>query len=165
MYRNAEYYADPTAGAALARIQRAERRKVSLDLIIKGKPITKKNHMKIITIKGRPSLVQSAQYKQYAEDAGAQLRAQLLQMGGKYSPISVPINLKCVYYMPTRRRVDLCNLLAATCDILTEAGILLDDNRDIVAGHDGSCVLYDKQDPRVEITIQSYDKETYTQWK
>jgi Holliday junction resolvase RusA-like endonuclease len=56
--------------------------------------------------------------------------------------------------MCTNRRVDLCNLLEASCDILVDAGILADDNSKIVVAHDGSRVRYDKQNPRVEIEIE-----------
>ena len=56
--------------------------------------------------------------------------------------------------MPTKRRVDLLNLLEATMDILVHAGILADDNSSIVVGHDGSRVLYDKGNPRAEIYIE-----------
>jgi Holliday junction resolvase RusA-like endonuclease len=61
--------------------------------------------------------------------------------------------------MPTRHRVDLVNLLEATCDILVDAGILADDNSNIVAAHDGSRVEYDKYNPRVEITISPINTE------
>lgn len=82
----------------------------------------------------------------------------LKQITGKHrKSIDVKSNLKCVYYMPTRHKVDLTNLLNATCDILVEAGVLKDDNSKIVASHDGSRVLYDKENPRVEIYIEVYD--------
>ena len=68
-------------------------------------------------------------------------------------PINTRCNVCALYYMPTHRRVDLLNLLEATLDILVDAGILEDDNSNIVAGHDGSRVLYDKENPRTEITI------------
>jgi Holliday junction resolvase RusA-like endonuclease len=55
--------------------------------------------------------------------------------------------------MPTKASSDLCNHLASTCDILVKAGVLADDNSKIVVSHDGSRVLYDKQNPRVEIEI------------
>ena len=55
--------------------------------------------------------------------------------------------------MKTRRIVDGLNLLATIDDLLVSAGILADDNSRIVAGHDGSRVLYDPINPRVEITI------------
>ena len=55
--------------------------------------------------------------------------------------------------------MDLVNLLEATDDILVRAGVLADDRSTIVAGHDGSRVLCDKARPRVEIEIESMDKE------
>lgn len=63
------------------------------------------------------------------------------------------MNIRCLYYMPDRRWVDLVNLLEATCDILVKAGVLADDRSSIVVGHDGSRVLLDRQRPRAEIEI------------
>ena len=63
-----------------------------------------------------------------------------------------------MYYMPTRRKIDLCNLIEATCDILVSAKILEDDNASIVVGHDGSRVLHDKASPRVEVCITSVEE-------
>ena len=60
--------------------------------------------------------------------------------------------------MPTRRRVDLTNLLEATDDILVRAGVLSDDCAAVVAGHDGSRVLLDRKRPRVEITITEMEE-------
>ena len=77
--------------------------------------------------------------------------------------IDKPINLKCVYYMPTRRRVDLTNLNEAVHDILVDSNVLADDNRDVIASTDGCRVFYDKLNPRVEITISDYDGD-YEQW-
>ena len=70
--------------------------------------------------------------------------------------IETAVNMQCIYYMPTRRKVDLCNLLEATCDILVAAGVLADDNCKIVASHDGCAVYHDKEYPRVEITLTDY---------
>lgn len=115
-------------------------------LIIKGDPITKKNHSQIVRAgNGRPFLVPSKAYKAYEEAALWQLP--------KMTPIDKEVNVKCVYYMRTKRRVDMVNLQEATLDILVKAGILADDNSKIVAGMDGSRVLYDKENPRVEIEI------------
>lgn len=122
-----------------------------MQLILFGKPITKKNSSRIIT-KPFPRLLPSEQFVQYEKDC-------LKQITGKHKKsIDVKSNMKCVYYMPTRHKVDLTNLLNATCDILVEAGVLKDDNSKIVASHDGSRVLYDKENPRVEIYIEAYDE-------
>lgn len=56
--------------------------------------------------------------------------------------------------MPTNRACDLTNLLEATCDILSSCGIVVDDNYKVIAGHDGSRVYVDKENPRVEIEIR-----------
>ena len=49
---------------------------------------------------------------------------------------------------------------AALDDILVERGILADDNSRIVAGHDGTRVLYDSQNPGTEIYITKMEENT-----
>ena len=120
-----------------------------MELTLHGRPITKKNSQRIVSIGGRPRLIPSAQFKDYEKSCLFQIR--MARIGEPR--ISSPVNVRCVYYMPTRHRVDLVNLLEASCDILVAAGILEDDNSNIVASHDGSYVTHDKYDPRVEITI------------
>lgn len=121
-----------------------------LKLVLYGAPVTKKNSGQIwINQKtNKPFIAPSKAYKAYEKDCGRQIT------GDKKQHIDVPINLKCVYYMPNRRKVDLCNLLGATCDILVKFGVLADDNSKIVQSHDGSRVLTDTANPRVEIEIE-----------
>lgn len=121
---------------------------MAAQITIYGRPITKKNNSQIVINKktGRPFIIPSRQYKQYEEMAGWQIKCKDLM-------IDYPVNVKCLYYMPTKHRVDLVNLLEATCDILVRYKVLKDDDSKIVASHDGSRVLYDKSDPRVEIEI------------
>ena len=45
---------------------------------------------------------------------------------------------------------------------MVKAGLILDDNRDIVAGHDNSRVYHDKFNPRIEIRITPI--VDYQQW-
>lgn len=122
-----------------------------MKIILKGRPITKKNHQRIVQAGGRARLIQAPPYLKYRDDCRWQIN--ILHLNDMR--INSPINLRCVYYMPTRHRVDLVNLLEATCDILVECGVLEDDNCRIVAAHDGSRVDYDKHNPRVEITISA----------
>ena len=68
-------------------------------------------------------------------------------------PIEEPVEVKCLFYMPTRRRVDLTNLLESIDDVLVRAGVLKDDHSGIIVSHDGSRVLYDKDNPRTEVFI------------
>jgi len=121
-------------------------------------PITKKNSQRIVWAKNRSIIIPSEAYKRYESECAYFIPSNLVRKG-----IKNPINLKVVYYMPTKRKVDLNNLLEATTDILVFYGVLEDDNRDIVATHDGSKVLYDKENPRCEIEITFL--EGYEQWK
>lgn len=119
-----------------------------IKLEVLGKPITKKNSQQIVTNKvGRPFVIPSKQFKQYQ-------KLFLSQVKYKGEPINKPVNVKCVYFMPTRHKVDITNLLNATHDLLVDAKIIEDDNSKIVVSVDGSRVLYDKDNPRVEIEIE-----------
>lgn len=109
-------------------------------------PRTKKNSMQIIRVKNRQVIIPSKLYKEYE----AECKWYLPPLK---EPINYPVNVMCLYYMPTRRRVDLNNLLEATTDVLVKYGIIEDDNYHIVASHDGSRVFYDKENPRTEIII------------
>lgn len=115
-----------------------------IEITIPLAPVTKKNHGQIVTMGGKPRLLPSKQYREYEAAAGNFL---------KRLEISTPVNLKCLFYMPTRRIVDLVGLLQAADDVLTVYGVILDDNSRIVVSHDGSWVLYDKENPRTEIEI------------
>ena len=129
-----------------------------MKIVINEPPKSKKNSMQIIRLGNRYSLTQSKQYKDYKRSCAKYLT------GAVAEPIDYPVTVRCEYYMPTRRRVDLTNLMAATHDLLVDYGILADDNRDVVVSVDGSRVFYDKQHPRTEIEITQYEGE-YEVWK
>lgn len=127
-------------------------------LIIEGDPRTKKNSMTIAGA-GRRCPRCGKFEKEWIRQGSvhdAWKAAALWQLRPKAprEPISSPVEIRCLFFMKTRRRVDLLNLLAAVDDLLVEAGILADDNSQIVVSHDGSRVLYDPKAPRVEINIE-----------
>jgi len=125
--------------------------------LIPGNPVTKKNSPRIIRLgNGHTIIKPSKNFEDYEDKA-----LYFLQPKPEI-PILYPVNVQCIYYMQTRRVVDLANLLSATDDILVDGRILQDDNRNILAGHDGSRVFYDKENPRVEILITQMD--SYAQW-
>lgn len=124
---------------------------MKLQFTIPSDPRTKKNSMRLVRRGGKMIPIPSEAFEAYQERAGYYIPY-------KWAAINFPINLKCVYYMQTRRKVDLCNLLGATCDILVHYGVIADDSSNIVASHDGSRVEYDKYNPRVEITITEKEK-------
>lgn len=97
-------------------------------------------------------IVQSSEYLDYEKECGWFVR-------GQGELIDYPVNVRCVFYRDSRRRVDLTNLLAAVDDILVKYQVVKDDNSNIIVSHDGSRVMYDKEHPRTEITIERSKEE------
>lgn len=127
-------------------------------MIIPLPPITKKNSQRIIQrympSKGKsvPMIIPSAKYTAYEKECGWFIKE-------KGKNIDYPVNVKALYYMPTRRRVDLTNLHEALHDILVKYEVLADDNSNIIVATDGSRVLYDKDNPRTEVIITKMEEE------
>lgn len=125
-----------------------------IEICIPLPPVTKKNSQRIgyrtVNRKTVPFIMPSAKYKQYEEDCGVFLK-----------PLGIkdPVNIRALFYMPTRRKVDLTNLNEALHDALVANGTIEDDNYTIVAGTDGSRVLYDKDNPRTEVWIRKIEEE------
>ena len=120
-----------------------------MKIVIPINPITKKNSQQIVYNKAvnRSFIIPSKQFREYELNCGLYL------MYAKKG-IDHPVNIKCVYYMKTKRKVDLVNLQEATLDVLVKYGVIKDDNSNIVVSMDGSRVDYDKDNPRTEIWIE-----------
>lgn len=125
-------------------------------------PRTKKNHQMIAGTGARCPVCHKPK-KQYIRQGSA---------GNRYSftatqylnpkppvPIDTPVHIRYLFYMQTHRRVDKLNLQAQADDLLVSAGILKDDHSNIVVSHDGTRVRYDKQNPRTEIEIYTYEED------
>lgn len=109
---------------------------MNIRFIIPGQPTTKKNSQRLVRAGARIIPLPSKAFSEYQDAAGYYIPNKWAMLEGRY-------NVRCVYYMPTKRRVDL----------LTHYGVIKDDNSGIVVSHDGSRVLYDKENPRVEVEI------------
>ena len=134
------------AKAISAMIRKSNSRKFIIDLA----PATKKNSQRIFTKKtltGKlvPFIVPSKRFKDY--------QAECTFYMPHTKTITTPINIKAIYYMPTRRVVDLPNLNGALHDILVHYRVIEDDNSKIVVSTDGSRVAYSKESPRTEVEI------------
>lgn len=133
--------------------------------IVPLNPVTKKNNVEICFKKDRaghgfykrtsrglcyvgiPFIRQNERYRDYEQDAGWFLKRPAFV-------IDFPVNVRCIFYRDSERRCDLTNLLEAIDDILVKYKILADDNFKIIAGHDDSRVLIDRDHPRTEIYIE-----------
>ena len=118
-------------------------------IVINLTPVTKKNSQRIVYRGNHPIILPSVKYKEYETNAGWFIKP----LG-----IDYPVNVRCLYYMPTKRICDLVNLQEATLDVLVKYGAIKDDNSRIVVSMDGSRVLYDKDNPRTEIYIEEIEK-------
>ena len=130
-----------------------------LNFTLEVVPHSKKNSSQICRLKnGKTLLLPSKLYKKFENEC-----LELIQEDLKLH-INKPVNIKAHFYCKTRRKIDLTNLLEALDDMLVKSGVLEDDNRNIIAGHDGSRVYWDKERPRIEIWIEDF-KEEYQEWK
>ena len=111
---------------------------------------TKKNHGQIIHTKsGRHIMLPSPQYKEFEK----QVVEYITNHFGNMQPIDFPINLKCVFYKDADRKSDLVGYMQAIQDALVKAGFIEDDNHTIVKSTDGSEVLLDRKNPRIEVEV------------
>jgi len=110
-------------------------------------PVTKKNSQRIADCGAYKKILPSKAYVQYEKDARYFLPH-------RNEEIHRPCEVVCLFYMPTRRKVDLTNLLEAIDDVLVKHKVLQDDNSEIIKSHDGSRVLCDPDNPRTEVTIR-----------
>lgn len=120
--------------------------KINIPLLARSK----KNSQRIIynPRTKRPMIIQSEIYKNFERECGFFLKKY------KSNVITYPVNLKCLFYTKDRRKRDLTNLENAIADILVKYEILEDDNYNIIAGWDGSRIVYrpDKE-PEIDIEI------------
>lgn len=135
-----------------------------IEFTIPVHPVSKKNSQQIITLKtkygkSRNIIIPSKKYKEFE----AECMPFLFQVKSQAGVVNHPVNMAVSFYVSKKLKYDLTNLLEAIDDAAVKSGFLADDNRDIIAGHDGSRVFYDKLNPRIEITIT--EMNDYTQWK
>jgi Holliday junction resolvase RusA-like endonuclease len=127
---------------------------MSIKFTIPVKPRTKKNHGQIIHTKsGRHIMLPSPQYKEFEKEVIKYVTAEF----GNIEPIDFKCNLKCKFYKDRNYASDLVGYLQAIQDALVKAGILKDDNTNIVTTVNGSEVHHDKENPRIEVEIEAIE--------
>lgn len=112
-------------------------------------PRTKKNHGQVVMMGRYPRILPSKPYRAFEKAVVEYIEEHF----GNIEPIDFPINLKCVFYKDKDYKSDLAGYLQAVQDALVKAGMLIDDNHKIVTGTDGSRVMLDRKEPRIEIEI------------
>ena len=111
---------------------------------------SKKNSQRIITNPRtkKPMIIQGEAYKTFEKDCAIFLKPY------SYNTITYPVNLKCLFFVPDKIKRDLTNLENAMADILVKYKVLEDDNYKILAGWDGSRIIYrPNEEPETIIEI------------
>lgn len=126
-----------------------------INFIINFAPVTKKNSSQIFKKKLKNGktvrfITPSERFKDYQRHCA-------FVMPEPEKIINTPVNIKAIYFMPSRRKVDLPNLNAALHDVLVHYQVIEDDNCAIVVSTDGSRVRYSKENPRTEVEITASD--------
>lgn len=126
-----------------------------MEVVIYGSPRTKKNGSRIVKIDNNMKLIPSKAYSSYQKLALEQLNN--LNLVKSYDG---PISICCRYYLADWKNwPDLVGLLQATSDILQDAAIISDDMW--ISDYNGSHIVgLDKENPRVEITINAASDES-----
>lgn len=120
----------------------------SVSFVVHGAPRTKKNSLRIMRGRGgTPFVAQSKQANAWEGTAALQLQARSHGLPGW---VRGPVNLRARVYRE-RDTGDLGNYLAAVCDALQASGVVANDRE--ILGFDGSRLLKDAKNPRVEITL------------
>lgn len=132
---------------------------MTIEFTLPIRPVTKKNSGQIIKVGGFSRLIPSKQYLTFEKECQPYFKRVKQEIGA----IDYPVNIQCIFYTETKRKIDLPNLLNAVDDAMVKSGLIVDDNRDIVAAHDGSRVFHDKYNPRIVVTIEEI--KNYPQWK
>lgn len=115
---------------------------------------SKKNSQQICFNKktGKRFIRQSELYNNFERECGYFLN--------KYKTnINTPINIKCTFYVPDKRKRDLTNLENAIADILVKYKVIEDDNYNIIQSWDGSRIIYEKGREEIIIEINQIKEE------
>jgi Holliday junction resolvase RusA-like endonuclease len=120
---------------------------VTLSFVIPGAPRTKKNHGRRIQRGGRKYDIPSAAYEAW------NIQAQIHLMLGRQSrpnTITTEVNCAAIFYRDALTG-DAVGYYQGLADALEEAGIVSNDK--LIVSWDGSRMLKDADDPRVDVTL------------
>lgn len=115
---------------------------------------SKKNSQQICFNKktGKRFIRQSELYNNFERECGYFLNKYRIN-------INTPINIKCTFYVPDKRKRDLTNLENAIADILVKYKVIEDDNYNIIQSWDGSRIIYEKGREEIIIEINQIKEE------
>jgi hypothetical protein len=136
-----------TAGCAMS---------AAIALVIPGAPRTKKTHNRVVRAGGRARVLPSEAWERWARTAAVTVRADAARRHGpgwwlRTFPLAGDeYNVAALFYRDALRG-DAVGYYQGLADALELAGIVANDR--VLVSWDGSRLLLDRADPRVELTI------------
>ena len=120
----------------------------SINFIVNVNPRSKKNSQEIVFNRktGKRMVIQNKRYTEFEKEC-----KQYMPKLDK--PINYPINLQCKFYVCDARKRDIANYLEAIQDVLVKYKVLEDDNYNIVSSLNGCSMEIDRENSRIEISI------------
>lgn len=150
-------------------------------ITILGAPMTKKNSPQIISTgpkctgcgvgackgcgnrTGRPFLLPSKQSEAWTKNAVGQIASHFIHGGTKPWELplfTVPVNCRALFFRE-RAVGDANNFYAALADALEEAKVVENDR--LIVSWDGSRMLKDDANPRIEVLLSPVDDAAYSE--
>lgn len=118
----------------------------AIRLVIHGAPRTKKNHGSVILRAGRKVHIPSAAWTTWAMTARIEDARTVRPRGG----LARPMNAAAIFYRDADRG-DAVGYYQGLADLLQQRGIVANDK--FLVSWDGSRLLKDAADPRVELVL------------
>lgn len=123
----------------------------TLHITIPLAPRTKKNHSRIVQVKGRPIIIPSREHEVWFKAAVLVVRQQWSALWGV--PVDYPCAVAATFYRD-RATGDLVNYMGALADLLQAAGVVADDKW--IFSWDQSRLAKDDAHPRIDMTISDF---------
>jgi len=115
-------------------------------LVVNGRTPSKKNSKQIIYVRGKPLIISSKDYAIWHKTA-----LQTLKTAPKFNGNTKAVVL--CFYSENKRKFDLSNKAESIMDLLVDAGILQDDNYEVVPRLILEYGGISKENPRCEIHL------------
>lgn len=119
----------------------------SIKLTIKGHIPSKKNSKRVICRGKYPMVLPSEVYEQWHKDQMILIATRRPKMPLEH------VSIEIWYFAPNRRASDLDNKNSSICDLLKDAGYILDDNWFVVSELNSRFCGVSKENPRAEVVI------------
>ena len=121
-----------------------------MKITVLGRIPSKKNNKSALVIRGRAIIITNGKHKKWENDAKRQVLPQVQGMPLPHVPTG---RVEFHFYAPDKRRTDLSNKWESVADMLVEAGILEDDNTDILFEILLKFCGVDRENPRAELLL------------